>query len=304
MTGGAPAQEATSNPVRGVLWMLASMACFTIMSIAIRPASAELHPFEVLFFRNVIGLSVMAPWIVRSGLGALRTRFLPLHVLRSLLVLIAMMTWFYVVTVIPFVDATALNFTAPLFSSLLAMLILNETIRWRRWSAIIIGFLGAIVVLRPGMGVIDPNAFIALINPVAWAGAVILIKKLSRTDSTGAIVAYMFILLMPLSFIPAYFVWREPTLAALPWILMVGLGGACGHLCAAKAIALAPTSLVMPIEYLRLPFLGLIGFAVYHEIPDRWTLLGSAIIVAAAFYVGHRETRTEQARMEASGPAP
>jgi drug/metabolite transporter (DMT)-like permease len=304
MSGPSTTPAVLSNPVRGVLWMLLSTACFALMSVFIRPASSEMHPFEALLFRNAIGLAVMAPWLTRAGFGALRTPRVWLQLLLACLILVAMMTWFYSVTVLPYVNAVALSFTAPLFSSLLAALILHEIIRWRRWSAIILGFLGALLVVRPGAGMVNVNSVIALLNPLAWAGAVIVIKILSRTGNSNAIVAYMFLMLFPMSIVPAAFVWTEPPLASMPWVVLVGLSGAAGHFCSTRAIALAPTSLVMPIEYLRLPFLGLIGFVSYQEIPDRWTLLGSAVIVAAALYVGHRESKLERERAEAMTPSP
>lgn len=295
---------AASSPIRGVVWMLISTACFALMSVFIRPASTDMHPFEVLLFRNAIGFGVMAPWFFRRGMSALRIPRAGLQVLLSCLILTAMMTWFYTVTVIPYVDAVALSFTAPLFSSIFAALILHERIRWRRWSAIVLGLLGAILVVRPGAGILGTKALIAFLNPLAWAGAVIIIKILSRTGNSGAIVAYMFLMLFPMSAVPAAFVWSSPQLEAMPWVVLVGLTGAMGHYCSTRAIALAPTSLVMPIEYLRLPFLGLIGFFFYQEDPDRWTLLGSAVIVATALYVGHREAKLERARTAAAAPLP
>ncbi|MGH6953108.1 MAG: DMT family transporter [Alphaproteobacteria bacterium] len=297
---GARGGSGGSSAVRGALWMIASVIAFTVMSTAIRPVSEHLHPIELLFFRNVIGVAVMTPWIVRVGVGALRTERLGLHVLRALLVLGAMLCWFYAVTQIPFVEAVSLSFTAPLFTTLFAALVLGEVVRVRRLAAIVLGLAGAAIILRPGF--VEPSlaAGLALLNPLLWAGAVIVIKLLSRTDSSNAIVAYMFILLVPFSLAPALLVWKTPTLVALPWIAVIGFTGACGHFCATRAVAAAEASFVMPFEYIRLPLLGLVGYFAYGEVPDLWTLAGTAIILTSSMYVLYREATLERAGARAA----
>ncbi|MGE0094944.1 MAG: DMT family transporter [Alphaproteobacteria bacterium] len=288
--GGLPA------PVRGVLWMVVSAICFSTMTASIRPASADMHPLQVLFFRNLIGLALMMPWILRSGIGAMRSKRLPLHILYASLVYLSMSTWYYAINKVTLVDAVALSFTIPFFTTGMAALFLGERVRWRRWLAIATGFAGALLVLRPGFQTIDPNMGLILLNILGWAAAVIMIKVLNKVDSTNAIVSYMFILLTPVSLPAALDNWTDPTWHSAPWILLLGLAGWGGHLCATKAVSLAPTSIVMPIEFIRLPLLGLIGFLAYGELPDHWTLIGSAVIVAAALYVGHREARVEAER--------
>lgn len=276
--------------------MVVSAACFSAMTASIRPASADIHPLQVLFFRNVIGLILMMPWILKSGIGAMRTKQLPLHILYASLVYLSMSTWYYAINKVTLVDAVALSFTIPFFTTGMAAMFLGERVRWRRWLAIVTGFAGALLILRPGFAIIDPNMGLILLNILGWAAAVIMIKVLNRTDSANAIVGFMFILLTPVSFPAALDNWRDPTWASAPWILLLGLAGWAGHVCATRAVSLAPTSLVMPIEFIRLPLLGLIGFFAFGEVPDHWTLIGSAVIVAAAIYVGHREARAEAER--------
>ena len=288
--GGLPA------PVRGVLWMVVSAVCFSAMTASIRPASADMHPLQVLFFRNLIGLTLMMPWILKSGIGAMRSKRLPLHVLYASLVYLSMSTWYYAIKKVTLVDAVALSFTIPFFTTGMAALFLGERVRWRRWLAIATGFAGALLILRPGFSTIDPNMVLILFNILGWAAAVIMIKVLNRVDSTNAIVSYMFILLTPISLPAAIDNWSDPTWTSIPWILLLGLAGWGGHVCATRAVSLAPTSIVMPIEFIRLPLLGLIGFLAFGEVPDHWTLIGSAVIVAAALYVGHREARVEAER--------
>lgn len=276
--------------------MVVSAICFSAMTASIRPASADMHPLQVLFFRNLIGLALMMPWILRSGIGAMRSKRLPLHILYASLVYLSMSTWYYAINKVTLVDAVALSFTIPFFTTGMAMMFLGERVRWRRWLAIATGFGGALLILRPGFATIDPNMLLILLNILGWAAAVIMIKVLNRVDSANAIVSYMFILLTPISLPAAIDNWSHPTWNSIPWILLLGLAGWGGHVCATRAVSLAPTSIVMPIEFIRLPLLGLIGFLAFGEVPDHWTLIGSAVIVAAALYVGHREARVEAER--------
>lgn len=278
--------------------MALSAVCFTIMTASIRPASQHIHPLQVLFFRNLIGLLLMLPWILKTGIGPLRSKRLPLHVVYASLVYLSMSTWYYAINLVSLVDAVALSFTIPFFTTGMAALFLGEKVRWRRWLAIATGFAGALLILRPGAGVFDPNMLLILLNILGWAAAVIMIKVLNRTDSTNAIVSSMFILLTPISLPAAIDNWHHPGMEALPWILLLGIAGWGGHVCATKAVTLAPTSLIMPIEYIRLPLLGVIGYFAYREVPDHWTMIGSAVIVAAALYVGHREARLEAERAQ------
>lgn len=296
-SGGLPA------PVRGVLWMVVSAACFATMTVLIRPAAADMHPLQVLFFRNAIGLALMMPWLLKSGFGVMRMKRLPLHIFYASLVYLSMSTWFYAIPRVTLVDAVALSFTIPFVTTGLAAIFLGERVRWRRWAAICTGFAGAFLILRPGFGTVDPYMLLIVLNVLGWAAAVIMIKVLNRADSANAIVGYMFVLLTPVSFPAALDNWRDPTWSSVPWILLLGLAGWAGHVCATRAVSLAPTSLVMPIEFVRLPLLGVIGFFAFGEVPDHWTLIGSAVIVAAALYVGHREARVEAERA-GGGAAP
>ena len=295
----APAAP-SPNPVAGVLWMLVSAFCFAMMTIFIRPASEFMHPLQVLFFRNCIGLAVLLPWLVKTGPMALKTTKLHLHGARAALIYVSMATWFYVVPKVVLVDAVSISFTAPFFATAMAAFFLGEIVRWRRWTAIAAGFVGALLILKPGFAEVNPLLLLVFLNSLTWSGAVILIKVLSRTDSAPAIVAYMFLILTPVSFPAAYANWQDPPWEAVPFVLAVGLAGAGGHYCATRAVALASTSLVMPIEYLRLPLLGLIGFFFYSEVPDALTLAGAAVIVAASLYIGRREARLERERARES----
>lgn len=295
----APA-ETESNTLVGGLWMIAAGACFAVMMGIIRHVSAELHAFEIGFFRNLFGLVAMAPWIAKVGLTGLKTRRLGLYTIRGVTGVIALMCWFYAITVMPLTEAVSLSFTAPLFATLLAALILRETVRVRRWSAMLVGFAGAMIILRPGLQVVSFGAIAVLISALAMAISAICIKSLSRTESANAIVVYMGIYLTPLSLPPALMVWQTPTWTALGWLALLGAVASLAHMCFTRALRSADASAVMPFDYMRLIFVALIGWFVFHQRTDVWTWTGAAVIAGAGIYIAHREARVAWANRAAA----
>ena len=239
--------------------MTVATLAFTLMTACVRPAAEYVHPFEILFFRAVLSVLFMAPWLIRVGPRALRTAQPGRHVLRTALVMFAMGSWFYAIPHIPFVDAVALTFTAPLFTTVLAALLIGEVVRVRRWSAVAVGFAGAMIILRPGFQELNLATAALLLNGLAWAGAVITMRVLTRTESANAVVTYLFLLMVPMALGPALLVWRTPPLEALPWLLLIGGLGTVGHIAATRSVAVAEASFVMPFDYLRLPLFALIG---------------------------------------------
>jgi drug/metabolite transporter (DMT)-like permease len=291
---------ALSVPVRGALWMVGSAAAFAAMSAMIRPASVGLDAFEVVFFRNLFGLVFIAPILIRTRFAVLRTTRLPLHLARALCFLCGMTVWFIAIPHIALVDAISLYFTSPLFITILAALVLKEEVRTRRWTAVVIGLLGALVVLRPGLQDVSVAAILVLVNAAFWSCSAIIVRLLSRTENALTIVTHMFLWVTPLSLIPALFVWREPSLEALAWTVGVSASSAFGHWCLARAFTTAEASIIMPFDYTQLLFGALIGFLAFGEIPDSWTFVGAGIIAGAAIYIAHRESVHARASSEAA----
>ena len=157
-----------SGNLRGIVLMLISTVAFAAMHAAVRHLSGELHPFEIAFFRNAFGLLALAPWFLRYGLAPPRTRQLPLHGLRAGLNIIAMLAFFYALSITPLARVTSLGFTVPLFATLLAMVVLGEVVRLRRWAAMFCGFVGTLVILRPGLAEIDQGSLLALLSAACW----------------------------------------------------------------------------------------------------------------------------------------
>ena len=283
-------------PVKGALWMLVSAAALAGLTGVVRHMSAGLHPFEIAFFRSFFGLLILAPWLMRSGLGVLRTKRLGLYTLRCALGVATMLMWFTAISMVPLADAVALGFTSPLFVILGAALFLGEVVRGRRLGATLCGFAGALIILRPGGGVLDPGAVLVLLSAVTLAGANLSVKELSRTEPVQAIVTYMVIFMVPLTFIPALLVWQTPTPAQLAELAGLAALATLGNYAMTRAVAVADASAVMPYDYARLPFAALIGFFVFGETSDAATWIGAGVIAVASLYLAHHESKAEQRR--------
>ena len=283
-------------PVKGVLWMLVSAAALAGLTGVVRHMSAGLPPFEIAFFRSFFGLLILAPWLMRSGLGVLRTKRLGLYTMRCALGAATMLMWFTAISMVPLADAVALGFTSPLFVILGAALFLGEVVRGRRLGATLCGFAGAFIILRPGGGVLDPGAVLVLLSAVTLAGANLSVKELSRTEPVQAIVTYMVIFMVPLTFIPALLVWQTPTPAQLAELIGLAAVATLGNYAMTRAVAVADASAVMPYDYARLPFVALIGFFVFGETSDAATWIGAGVIAVASLYLAHHESKAEQRR--------
>lgn len=289
-----------SAPVRGALWMSAAATAFALMIVLVRHLTQIFDPLEVVFFRNVFGLLAMLPWLTSQGIGVLRTQHLGLHVIRAVIGIAAMVLWFTTLSLMPLAEATALSFTAPIFTSILATVFLGEVMRARRWTAIGVGFLGALIILRPGVEALDPIALLAVFTAGVWATSTILVKIMARTESAGAIVTYLTLFLTPISLVPALLVWQTPTLGELALCVALGFAGSLGHICMTRALAATEATLVMPFDYLRLPLVALVAYFAFGEVADGWVWLGGGVIAASGLYITHREARLRAAAALAS----
>jgi drug/metabolite transporter (DMT)-like permease len=250
--------------------------CFASLSAQVKFLSGDLHGFVITFWRNFWGLFFMLPWLFRQGLGELSWPRIRMFTLRSALSLASMLFGFTSLSYLTLANATALSFTAPLFATILAALVLGETVRRRRWTATLVGFIGVLIVLRPSVSVI------------------IVVKQMSRTEPSNAIVAYMVLLLTPMALVVALPFWSWPSLGDWPFVVGMGLAGTVGHVCWTRALSLCDASVVVPFDYVRLIFTIVIGIFAFAEQPDGYTLLGSAIIVLAGIYIARREAMLNQ----------
>ena len=277
--------------------MTAAALMFAAMNATIKLAAEEgLHPFQMAFFRNAFALAFMLPWLMRMGRGVLHTERLQAHLWRAVIGLAAMLCWFTAVVNMPMAEAVALNFTIPLFATAGAALFLGETVRARRWTATAVGFIGVLIVLRPGFVEFTPVTSLPIISAGFMAVSVLIIKSLSRTEEPMTVVLYMNLLLTPLSLVPALFVWEMPSLRALLLMALVGGCSVVAHIAFTRAFVKADASAVMPFDYARLPFVAAIGFLLFGEAPDLWTWVGAAVIAASAVYIARRESQVAQER--------
>ena len=277
--------------LRGMIFMLASTVLFATAHGIIRYLSADMHPFEIAFFRNMFGFLLLAPLILRSHGGLLQTRRLPLHMLRAVLNAAAMLLFFMALATAPLAEVTALGFVAPVFATILAIPMLGEKVGIRRWLAILAGFAGAMIILRPGFQAVSSGAMAAFASAGIWAFVLIIIKRLGRTESALTISAYMVTLVMPLSLIPALFVWTWPALTDIPWLIAIGVLSTIAQTLVAHALKSGDAQVVMPMEFFRLIWIATIGYVVFAELPTVFTWIGSTIIVASASYIAYRESR-------------
>jgi len=285
------AKGALPGPLRGALWMVLAAFSLAAMTTLIRKLSSDMHPFELAFFRSLFGLLFMLPWFLRAGFGALKTERLGLHGFRALVGLVAMLLWFLALSLMPIAEATALNFTAPLFATIGAALFLGERVRARRWGATVAGFIGALIIVRPEGFDLGFATTLVLVASACMAMAVLSIKSLSRTESSNTIVLYMGLLMTPMSLIPALFYWTAPQPMDYLWFVVIGLFATIGQVSMAKAFASADVSAVLPFDFSRLLFAAIFGFWLFGEAPDMWTWVGAAIIFSATLYTAHRESR-------------
>lgn len=284
--GGSPD---TGNTTVGALWMVLACLNFAVLTGLVRQASQTVDIFEIVFFRNLIGVVLLSPMLFRGGIpGALKQRW-PLFAGRGATSFAAILTWFYALAHIPLADAVTLNFTLPLFATVLAALVLRETVRARRWTATAIGFVGTIVVLRPGFTEVGAGAVAALGSAAFMALSMIMIKIMSRTDRPSTIVLWSNLVMTPMSLIPALFVWTWPSAADAVWLLAIGVIAVIGQICLSRAYSAAEASAILPFDFTRLPFAALVGYFFFDEIPDLWTWIGAAMIIASAIYIARRE---------------
>ena len=269
--------------------MLGAMILFSTMGVFIKLSSSQLHPLEVVFFRNFLALFFLTPWIFHQRANVFKSNRKKLYTLRAIFNVVGMAAGFTALTLIPLAEATALSFTAPLFATLGAVLILGEIVRQRRIIAIFFGFFGMLIILRPGIEAVSPGALLAIANAITIAITVLIVKKLTTTEKPITIVAYMALLQTPMALIPALFYWEWPSLITWTWLFCLAGAGTIGHLMYTKAIQLAEVSQLQPIDFVRLPIIALFGYIVFAEQPSIWVWIGGAVIFLSTAYVTHRE---------------
>ncbi len=270
--------------------MLAAACFFAANGALIKTLLAsDLHPLQITFVRLSVGVLAILPFVWRAGRAALKTRHPGIHALRAVAGGGAMICGIAALDKLPLADFTALSFAQPLFAVILAILVLGETVGWRRWGATLAGFLGVVIMVRPGSGSFDVDALLAVAMALGIAVAVILAKRLPAEESQVTILLYFSVTTALVFAAPALAVWRTPTLPEALGLVGFGLGGLITQALMIAAYRTGEASVVAPFDYSKLIVAGILGFALFGEVPDRWTVAGAAVIVAATLYIARRE---------------
>jgi drug/metabolite transporter (DMT)-like permease len=277
--------------LRAALWMAGAVLSFSIMAIGARELLRHMGVFEILFLRSLVSLLMVLAVVPRYGIGALRTERPGMHALRNVCHFGGQYAWVYAIGALPLATVFAIEFTMPVWTAVLATLLLGERMNRGRVTMLVLGLAGIAIILRPGLAIVDPAAFVMLLGSLAYALTMIATKRLSGSDSPLVVLFWMSLIQMPLGLIPALPVWVWPRAADLPWIVFVGVAGFTAHYCLTRAFRLADATVVVPIDFLRLPLIALVGALAYGEPIDPAVMLGAAVIFAGTYYSLRREAR-------------
>ena len=280
--------RALHGNTRGAIWLLIAGFITTVQGAVVKVVGPEMHTFQVVFLRCAFGASILNPFAIGRGLMNMATGRLRLHVARAMISVMSMGCSFYALARLPLADAVAYAFTVPLFMIPLAVLLLSEPVRWRRWTATGVGFLGVLVMADP-TGAIDEAIPVALLSALFTALVYIVVKRLSETEPVLTVLTYFSVLGATLSLGPALAVWMDPSADQLGLLFLVGLTGTLSQLFAVRAWIVAEATAVAPFDYSRLLYAAILGALFFGEIPGWNTALGATIIVAATLYIARRE---------------
>ncbi len=261
----------------------------SFMGAGVKFLSDDLHPITICFYRCLMGLIIITPFVAKNNFQALQTDNMRLQIFRALINIISMICWFSAIGMMHFEKATALGFTTPLFTTVLAVLILGEVIRFHRTAALLLGFIGILIIIRPGYMPFEFGTILMLIASFSFSFVLIFVKKLSATDSSLTIIFYHLLYMTPAFFILSLFYWENVNLNQLIIFSLMGASGLLSHWCLAQAFKMSDTTFVMPLQFTKLIWASLIGLFIFAEQPDIWTWVGGVIIFISVVYITYRE---------------
>jgi len=285
--------------LKAALWMGGSITSFLVMSVAGRAVMPPLDVFQVMEMRSILGLLFLLPVVYASGgFAAMRTERPWQHIGRNVVHYAGQYSWLLALTMIPLAELISIEFTTPIWGALLAVVFLGEKLGWRKVAAIALGLVGVLVIVRPGIEKADPGHLVMLAGAVAFGISIVMVKSLTRTDSVVRIIFWMMIIQSVIGIIPAYRVWQNPPLELWPWIVVIAFTGMSSHFCMARALSYAEATIVMPMDFSRLPLSALLGWVAYNEGIDIFTVIGAVLILGGNLFNLQRRGKpiaTEQA---------
>jgi len=286
-----PSFVATNPNLRGVLWMSGAVLSFSAMAIGVREMLRHMAPFEVLFFRSAVMFLIVLAMLPRAGVAAVHTQRFGLHVWRNLFHFGGQWAWIFAIGALPLATVFAIEFTMPVWTAILALVFLNEKLSPPRLVMLTCGVVGVLIILRPGAGTLEPAAFIMLAGAFGYAAQMIYTKRLAATDAPLVVLFWMPALQAPLALAAAAPHWVAPRLADAPWMLLLGAGSYTAHYCMMRAMKIADATVVVPVDFARLPLIAVAGALFYGEAFDPLVLVGAAVIFAGTYYSLSREKR-------------
>ncbi len=262
--------------------MACALACILLMTWSGRESASRLHVFQVMEMRSLLGIALIYPLIRRAGgFRAMRTRRIPMHLTRNMIHYVGQFAWLMALPLIPLAQFVAIEFTAPIWTALLAVAFIGERLTVWKTAAIGLGLVGVIVIVRPGLDGVPAGQLLVLFAALTFAVSFVTTKSLTRTDSVVVIIFWMLVIQSILGLVPALLVWTTPPLEVLPWIFLIALGGSYAHFFITKALASADATVVVPMDFLRVPATALLGWLAYSETFDWWTVAGTVLILGA-----------------------
>jgi drug/metabolite transporter (DMT)-like permease len=282
--------------VKSVYWALLATAMFSVAAAMAKVAVNEYHVLQILFFRQIIVFLSCLPSIAKSFPASLKTQHPKIHAARLLGAFVALSCGIWAVSVLPLTTATTLGFAQVLFVALLAWVFLKETVGIHRLSAIFMGFIGVVIVMRPGgEEIINLNALIPIMGAIGAGVAIISVRKLSQTESTATLLIYQALFVGILAGLPLFWLWTTPDLIGILFLLAMGVVAAAANWAGVKALRLGEASVVGNIHYMQLIYAAILGLFLFNEVPDIYTILGAAFIIGSSIYIVRREVTKNQA---------
>lgn len=281
--------HALPGNLRGALWISIGSLLFALNDGLVKYLGGTIPVFELTFVRYVMGFLLLSPMFLRAGQASWRTERLGIHLVRALIASLAQAGAYYAVVHIALADATGIGFSRALWLTALGVILLKEVVGWRRWAATAVGFVGVLIMVRPGGQGLDPAWLVALAASLGFALSMSVIRLLSRTEPGARILFYYQLTGMTIFVVPAILVWRMPVGIEWPLILGIGVLTAGAMACFVRGFAAGEASVLAPMEYTRLIYAAAIGFFVFGELPTVWTWAGASLIVGATLYIARRE---------------
>ncbi len=269
--------------INAALWMMGTLVSFMGMAVGGRELSMELDTFQILFFRSLIGLFILVLILSNKGWHLIKTRHFSLHVLRNISHFGGQFGWFYGIAYIPLAEVFAIEFTLPVWTAILATLILKEHMTPPRFFAVVFGIVGMLIILRPGMGVVNPVSLIVLASAICYGLSHTLTRRIAGFDHPITILFYMTLIQLPIGFFLSFNSWVSVSFSMWPWLITVGVTALTGHYCMARALTIADATVVVPLDFLRLPLIAVIGYLFYNEVLDQFVLIGAFIMLFGNF---------------------